>query len=60
MNEYRLRMNTAMSAIARLVNLGLITLAPGCAGRMRYEQAYQLSEGFAEALAPLDDNLHLL
>ena len=59
MNEYRLPMSTATSAIDRLVKLGLITLERGSAGRMRYEQAYQISEGFAKALTPLDDNLPL-
>lgn len=59
MNEYRLPMSTATSAIDRLVKLGLISLEPGSTGRMRYEQAYQISEGFAKALTPLDDNLHL-
>lgn len=36
MKEYRLPMSTAMSAIARLAKLGIVTLEAGGPGLMRY------------------------
>ena len=48
-----------MSGIARLAKRRVITVESGSAGRTRYKQTYQLSEGFAEALTPIGYNFHL-
>ncbi len=59
MKEYRTHRSTAMSGIARLAKRRVITVESGSAGRTRYKQTYQLSEGFAEALTPIGYNFHL-